>query len=107
MGSMYRDSIAATLSAALAVGVGFAAADALIALGRADGDVDGGELFAVITGLYAAPATVFGVVVGLVGAAFARTHGRAALARAVRRLRGDPALDTALAGAILAGAGAA
>jgi arylsulfatase A-like enzyme len=94
----YGDSLAAALGAALTAGSAVAIADGLAA---------GGGTVVFCLGLYALPALVAGIVLGVIGGAWTSTFGKGALGRALRRLQQDDATDREVVAALIAAGGVA
>src|SRR5690349_3382334 len=94
----YRDGILAGVGTSLLAGLGVAGVDVVHMLG------DGGGAAAIpaLLALWALPALLMGVAIGLVAASVKATWGDGAIGAALARLRADRGLDLEVTGAVLA-----
>ena len=100
----YRDALASSLAAALASGLIVALFDIIVARGRCAGDCPTAGFALITIGLYALPALLIGVGLGVVSGAWSATYGSGSLGRGYRRLRDERALDINVSAGLLAGA---
>ena len=98
---VYRECLAAALSAALATGLILALIDALVTGRRGPG---GDELFTLTLGLYALPSLLLGALAGVVAGAFRATFGPGAFGRAARALNTNRQRDVEVTAGLIAGA---